>query len=86
MKILILLKIIIKKVWFATIVFFNHGFKFQNSVCNGCHDLTMLSLNISDISITAIKGVDSCCIIHGISKAEATRLLENCELDDCGYT
>ena len=22
--------------------FFNHGFKLQYSVCNGCHDLTML--------------------------------------------
>ena len=21
--------------------FFNHGFKFQDSVCDGCHDLTM---------------------------------------------
>ena len=25
--------------------FFNHGFKSQNSLCNGCHDLTMLSVN-----------------------------------------
>ena len=23
--------------------FFNHGFKSQDPVCNGCHDLTMLS-------------------------------------------
>ena len=22
---------------------FNHRFKFQDSVCNGCHDLTMFS-------------------------------------------
>ena len=28
--------------------FFNHGFKFQDSICNGCHDLTMLCLKISD--------------------------------------
>ena len=27
--------------------FFNHGFKFQDSAYNGCHDLTMLSVNIS---------------------------------------
>ena len=32
-------------------MFFNHGFKFQDSVCNGCHDLTMLCLNLSDIAI-----------------------------------
>ena len=37
--------------------FFNHGFKFQHSICNGCHDLTMFSANISNIAI-AIIGVD----------------------------
>ena len=25
---------------------FNHGFKFQDDVCDGCHDLTMSSANI----------------------------------------
>ena len=34
--------------------FFNHGSKFQDYVCNGCHDLTMLSFNISDIAIIKI--------------------------------
>ena len=29
--------------------FFNHGFKFQESVYNGCHDFTMLSVKISNI-------------------------------------
>ena len=32
-------------------LFFNRGFEFQDSVCNGCHDLTMLCFNISDIII-----------------------------------
>ena len=27
--------------------FFNHGFEFQDSVCNGCYDLTMLCLIIT---------------------------------------
>ena len=31
--------------------FFNHGIKFQDYVCNGCHDLTMLSVNMSDIAV-----------------------------------
>ena len=43
-------------------LFFNRGFNFQDSVCNGCHDLMMLSLNISDIAIIAVKGVDYHCI------------------------
>ena len=27
---------------------FNYGFKFQDYVCNDCHDLTVLSVNISN--------------------------------------
>ena len=65
--------------------FFNHGFIFQDSVCNGCHDLTMLSVNISNITIITIKNVDYCCIIHNISKSEAINLLKNSVLDDHGY-
>ena len=38
--------------------FFDHGFEFQNYVCIGCHDLTMLSVNITDIAIIAVKNVD----------------------------
>ena len=48
--------------------FFNHGFKFQNSVCNGCHDLTIMYLNISDIAIIIVKGVDYRCIIHDMKQ------------------
>ena len=44
--------------------FFNHRFKFNDSVCNGCHDLTMLGLNMSDIIIITVKNVDHRCIIH----------------------
>ena len=39
-------------------LFFNHGrFKFQDSLCNGCHDLTMLTINISNIAIITVKNV-----------------------------
>ena len=31
--------------------YFNHRFKFQNSICNGCHDMTKLCLNLSYIAI-----------------------------------
>ena len=47
--------------------FFNHGFKFQDSVCNGCHQLTMLSVNISDIAFITAKNVDYHYIIHKTS-------------------
>ena len=32
---------------------FNHGFKFQDSLCNGCH--VLISVNISDIAIITVK-------------------------------
>ena len=57
--------------------FFNRGFEFQDSACNGCHNLTMLSVNISDIAIITIKNVNYHCIIQNVSKSEATK--------DCEY-
>ena len=46
--------------------FFNHRFKFQDHVCNDCHDLTMLCLNISDIAIITVKNVDYRCVMYNI--------------------
>ena len=66
--------------------FFNHGFTFQDSVCNGCLVLSMLSVNISDIAILAIRNVDYCFIVHDISKSKAINLLKNSVLENEGYT
>ena len=33
---------------------FNHRFKFQDSVCNVCHNLTILCVNTSDITIITV--------------------------------
>ena len=57
--------------------YFNHGFKFQNFVYNGCHDLTMLCLINSDTVTITIKSVNYHCIFHDISKSEEIYLLEN---------
>ena len=65
--------------------FFNNGFKFQDSVCNVCHDLMILCLNISNIAIITVIVVDYRCIINEITKSEAIHLLENLVLSDCGY-
>ena len=37
--------------------FFTHGFKLPDSVYNGCHDVTVLSVNISDIAIITVTNV-----------------------------
>ena len=65
--------------------FFYHRFKFQDSVCNECHDLTILSVNINDITIITDKNVDYRCIIHKISKSETINLLKNSVLENRGY-
>ena len=66
--------------------FFNHGFKFQDYACTGCHDLTTLCLHTSDIVIITVKNVDHNCIMHNISKSKGFNLLENSILEDHGYT
>ena len=62
--------------------FLNKGFKFQPNVCNRCHDLLMMSMNLSDIAILCIKNADYHSIITGISKSEAIKLLQNIDLTE----
>ena len=40
--------------------FLNKRFKFQINVCNGYHDLLMMSMNLSDIAILNIEGAGYC--------------------------
>ena len=65
--------------------FFNPGFELQYPLYNGCHDLSMLCLNISDIAIITIKDADYRYIIHHISISESSNLLENSVVEDRGY-
>ena len=60
--------------------FLHKGFKFQPNVCNKCHDLLMMSMNLSDIDIWNMKSADYCCIISRISKSEAINLMQNNDL------
>ena len=52
-----------------SLLVFNHGFKFQDYERNGCHDLTMFSVNIGDAAINTVKNVDCRCIIYNISES-----------------
>ena len=65
--------------------FFNGGFEFQDSVCNGCHDLRILCLNISNIAIITVGNDDYCWSIHNITKYEANILLESAVFKNCGF-
>ena len=60
--------------------FLNKSFRFQPNVCSRSHDLLMMLMNLSDITISNIKIDDYRCIISGISKSEAINLMQNAEL------
>ena len=64
---------------------FNHGFEFQDFVCNGYHDFTKLRLNTSDISIITLENIDYRYVI--ITSANLKQLIyyKNSVLEDRGY-
>ena len=62
--------------------FLNFSFKFQPNVCNRCHGLLMMSVNLSNTAILNVKGSDYHCIISLISKNEAINLMQNADLTE----
>ena len=59
-------------------------FKFQPDVCDWCHDVLMMFMNLSDIGILNTHSVDYRCIITGISKSEAINVRQNINLTENG--
>ena len=58
--------------------FSDKGYKFQPNVCNGWHGLLMMSMNLSDMAISA----DDRFIISRISKSEAINFMQNTDLTE----
>ena len=47
------------------------GFKYQQYVCNGCHDFSMVVQKLDDFVILKVKGVDyRCCGVHMSKKMQ----------------
>ena len=66
--------------WF----FKNVGFKFEEDVCNGCHDLLTITYSLKNIAILSAKGATFRCILMGISKNEGLKRLNNSVTYDRG--
>ena len=62
--------------------FLNYSFKFQPNICNICHDLLMVSVNLNDIAILNIKGPDYHCVINLIRKSETINIIGNADLTE----
>ena len=59
-------------------------FKFEEHVCNGCHDLLTMAYSLKDIAILSTKGTAFRCLLIGISKNEALKKLNNSVTYDIG--
>ena len=64
-------------VLFVTIGIFSKGFRFPPAGCCGCHGVLMISVDINNIDIINVHGVDYHCIIFGISKNEVIYICIN---------
>ena len=53
------------------------GFKFEEHVCNKCHDLLTIAYSLKNIAISNAKGNTYRCILMGISKNEGLKRLNN---------
>ena len=53
------------------------GFKYEPYVCNGCHDILVMTYELKNIEILNVKGVDYRCILWVISKNQVVNILNN---------
>ena len=52
-------------------------FKFEEHICNKCHDLLTMAYSLKNIAILSAKGVTFRCILMSISKNEGLKRLSN---------
>ena len=60
------------------------GFKFEEHVCNKCHDLLTMAYSLKNIAILSAKGTTFRCLSVGISKNETLKKLNNSVTYDTG--
>ena len=53
------------------------GFKFEEHLCNKCHDLLKIADSLKDIAILNAEGATFRCILMGISKNKGLKKLNN---------
>ena len=59
----------------SLLVFKDVGFKFEEHVCNGCHNLLTMAYGLENIAILSAKGATFRSLLMGVSKNEALRKL-----------
>ena len=60
--------------------FLDKVLKFQQYICNGCHNVLMISINFNDFAVLNTDSADYCYIINRTSESDALNLLKNADL------
>ena len=60
--------------------------KFQQDACNGCYNVILMSMNLSNTATLKIHGFGPCCIISAISRGETINLMQNIGLPEQSRT
>ena len=60
------------------------GFKFEEHVCNGCHDLLTMTHSLKNTAILNAKGATFRCVLMIISKNKVLKRLNNSVTYDRG--
>ena len=60
------------------------GFKFEQYVCSGCHDLLTMAHSLENIVILSAEGATFRCLLMGTRKNEALKNLNNSVTYDRG--
>ena len=54
------------------------GFKFEEHVCNGCHDLLTMAYSLENVAILSAKGASFRCILSGIRRNKRYKIKQFC--------
>ena len=51
------------------------GYKFEPHVCNGFHDIFMITYELKNVTILNVKGVNYRCDLWGVTKNDVINML-----------
>ena len=69
----------VRQVHQKSVCFLDKEFTFQPDVCNACHEVLMMSMNLSDIAFESFTVI--IVVYNGTRKSEARGLLESANLN-----
>ena len=61
-------------------LFLDKGFNYELCLSNGCHDFIKKAMNINDVAIISVKGIDYRIHFRYMSKHDALNIMKNSDL------